>query len=360
MLDAAVARRLKLVGFDVDGVLTDNGIYVGMVGDHPVEFKRFHIQDGLGVRLLRTAGLLVVWLSGRESTATMLRARELAVDEVIQDPTARKLPVFEALLERRGLVLEADAIRRVAERLGPAFSAAVRLLEKATGRLIVSGVGKSGLIARKIAATLTSTGSPASFLHPVDSLHGDLGLVGREDVAILLSKSGASDELFGLVGQLKRLGVPIIALTGDPDSPLARQSDVVLDASVTEEACPETLAPTTSTTAALALGDALAVTLLEVKGFRREQFAALHPRRTLGRHLLLRVADVMLAGNVPALGPDRPMRECVVLLAEKRGTVAVVDVAGSLVGVVTAGDLTRLMERTGQIPDIPVRDVMNP
>src|SRR5437660_569359 len=328
MLDAAVARRLKLVGFDVDGILTDNGIYVGMVGDHPVEFKRFHIQDGLGVRLLRTAGLLVVWLSGRESTATMLRARELAVDEVIQDPTARKLPVFEALLE------------------------------KATGRLIVSGVGKSGLIARKIAATLTSTGSPASFLHPVDSLHGDLGLVGREDVAILLSKSGASDELFGLVGQLKRLGVPIIALTGDPDSPLARQSDVVLDASVTEEACPETLAPTTSTTAALALGDALAVTLLEVKGFRREQFAALHPGGTLGRHLLLRVADVMLAGNVPALGPDCPMRECVVLLAEKRGTVAVVDAAGSLVGVVTAGDLTRLMERTDQFLDIPVRDVM--
>src|SRR5437773_405287 len=259
---------------------------------------------------------------------------------------------------RRVLVLEADAIRRVAERLGPAFSAAVRLLEKATGRLIVSGVGKSGLIARKIAATLTSTGSPASFLHPVDSLHGDLGLVGREDVAILLSKSGASDELFGLVGQLKRLGVPIIALTGDPDSPLARQSDVVLDASVTEEACPETLAPTTSTTAALALGDALAVTLLEVKGFRREQFAALHPGGTLGRHLLLRVADVMLAGNVPALGPDRPMRECVVLLAEKRGTVAVVDAAGSLVGVVTAGDLTRLMERTDQFLDIPVRDVM--
>src|SRR5436309_938580 len=258
----------------------------------------------------------------------------------------------------RVLVLEADAFRRVAERLGPAFSAAVRLLEKATGRLIVSGVGKSGLIARKIAATLTSTGSPASFLHPVDSLHGDLGLVGREDVAILLSKSGASDELFGLVGQLKRLGVPIIALTGDPDSPLARQSDVVLDASVTEEACPETLAPTTSTTAALALGDALAVTLLEVKGFRREQFAALHPGGTLGRHLLLRVADVMLAGNVPALGPDCPMRECVVLLAEKRGTVAVVDAAGSLVGVVTAGDLTRLMERTDQFLDIPVRDVM--
>ena len=255
---------------------------------------------------------------------------------------------------RRVLALEADAIRRVAERLGPAFSAAVRLLERAKGRLIVSGLGKSGLIARKIAATLTSTGSPASFLHPVDSLHGDLGLVGRDDVAILLSKSGASDELFALVGHLKRLGVPIIALTGNPESALARQSDVVLDVSVTEEACPETLAPTASTTAALALGDALAVTLLEVKGFRREQFAVLHP----GGTLLLRVADVMLVRDVPMLQPDRPMRECVVLLAEKRGTVAVVDAAGSLVGVVTAGDLTRLMERTDQFLDIPVHEVM--
>jgi arabinose-5-phosphate isomerase len=259
---------------------------------------------------------------------------------------------------RRVLALEAEAIRRVAEQLGSAFSAAVRLLAAAKGRLIVSGVGKSGLIARKIAATLTSTGSPASFLHPVDSLHGDLGLVGRDDVAILLSKSGVSDELFGLVGQLKRLGVPIIALTGDPDSALARHADVVLDASVREEACPETLAPTASTTAALALGDALAVTLLEVKGFRREQFAALHPGGTLGKNLLLRVADVMLAREVPTLGPDRPMRECVVLLAEKRGTVAVVDPADGLVGVVTAGDLTRLMERTDQFLDIPVQNVM--
>ena len=259
---------------------------------------------------------------------------------------------------RRVLALEADAIRRIADRLSPAFADAVRLLAGARGRLIVSGLGKSGLIARKIAATLTSTGSPASFLHPVDSLHGDLGLVGRHDAAVLLSKSGASDELFGLVGQLKRLGVPIVALTGDPDSVLARQADVVLDTSVVEEACPETLAPTASTTVALALGDALAVTLLEVKGFRREDFAALHPGGTLGKNLLLRVADVMLARDLPTLGPDRPMRECVVLLAEKRGTVAVVDGEGGLVGVVTAGDLTRLMERTDRFLDIPVRDVM--
>ena len=258
---------------------------------------------------------------------------------------------------RRVLALEADAIRRVAERLGPAFAAAVRLLAAAPGRLIVSGVGKSGLIARKIAATFTSTGTPASFLHPVDSLHGDLGVVGRNDVAILLSKSGATDELFGLVSQLKRLGVPLIALT-HPDSALARQADVVVDAGVPEEACAETLAPTASTTAALALGDALAVTVLEVKGFRRQDFAALHPGGALGRNLLLRVADVMLTRDLPTLAPDRPMRECVVLLAERRGTVAVVDPSGGLVGVVTAGDLTRLMEKTDRFLDFPVGDVM--
>src|SRR5206468_9911800 len=166
---------------------------------------------------------------------------------------------------RRVLALEAEAIRRVAERLGPAFAAAVHLLAGAPGRLIVSGVGESGLIGRKIASTFTSTGTPASFLHPVDSVHGDLGIVGRNDAALLLSKSGASDELFVLLEHLKRLGVPIIAVTGDPESALAHQADVVLDASVTEEACPETLAPTASTTTALALGDALAVALLEVK-----------------------------------------------------------------------------------------------
>src|SRR5207245_7588176 len=253
---------------------------------------------------------------------------------------------------RRVLALEAAAIGRAAERVGRPCAAAVRLLAAERGRLIVSGVGKSGLIARKLAATFTSTGTPASFLHPVDSLHGDLGIVGRDDVAILLSKSGTSDDLFGLVNQLKRLGVPIIAMTGDPDSLLARQAEVVLDAGVTEEACPETLAPTASTTVALALGDALAVTLLEKKQFRREDFAAFHPGGTLGRNLLLRVADVMLTKDVPTLLPDRPMRECVVLLAEKRGTVAVVDRQGSLQGVVTAGDLTRLMEKTDHFLDI--------
>src|SRR5213594_1122991 len=263
-------------------------------------------------------------------------------------------PDQAALVDRgkRVLALEAAAVQRIADGLGAAFARAVELLAAARGRVIVSGVGKSGLIARKIAATFTSTGTPATFLHPVDSLHGDLGIVGRDDVAVLLSKSGESDELFGLVDQLKRLGVPIIALTGTQESLLARSATVALDAGVQEEACPETLAPTASTTVALALGDALAVTLLEVKGFRREDFAALHPGGVLGRKLLLRVADVMLTQDLPILTPDRPMRECVMLLAEKRGTVAVVDGKAALAGVVTAGDLTRLMERTDKFLDI--------
>ena len=259
---------------------------------------------------------------------------------------------------RRVLRLEADAIQGAAQGLGDPFVRAVELLRSATGRLIVSGVGKSGLIARKIAATFTSTGTPATFLHPIDSLHGDLGIVRPGDVAILLSKSGESDDLFGLVQQLERLGVPMIAITGAPESALARTAAVVLDAGRAEEACEETLAPTTSTTVALALGDALAVTLLELKGFRREEFAALHPGGALGRRLLLRVGDVMVTTDLPALGPDRPMRECVVLLARKRGTVAIVDARGGLQGVVTAGDLTRLMERTDRFLDVPVRDVM--
>jgi arabinose-5-phosphate isomerase len=259
---------------------------------------------------------------------------------------------------RRVLALESEAIRRAAAELGASFARAVQIVAGAKGRLIVSGVGKSGLIARKIAATFTSTGTPATFLHPVDSLHGDLGIVGRDDVAILLSKSGESDELFGLVEQLQRLGVPIVAVTGAPESALARAATVVLDAGRAEEACAETLAPTTSTTVALALGDALAVTVLEEKGFSRDQFAALHPGGMLGRRLLLRVRDVMLATDLPLLRPDRPMRECIVLLAEKRGTVAVVNERSELAGVVTAGDLTRLMERTADFLETRVDMVM--
>ena len=246
-------------------------------------------------------------------------------------------------LGRRVLRLEATSIRDAADRLDGSFGRAVELLAGARGRVIVSGVGKSGLIARKLAATFTSTGTAASYLHPIDSLHGDLGIVGREDVAIVLSKSGESADLFGLLGSLQRLAVPIIAITGGTDSALARVAQVVLDGTVAEEACPHDLAPTSSTTVALALGDALAVALLEVKGFRREDFAALHPGGSLGRKLLLRVGDVMIQPGRP-LGPQATMRDAVVSLAHDRG-LAMVVTGERLAGVLTTGELTRLAER---------------
>lgn len=257
---------------------------------------------------------------------------------------------------QRVLSLEAEALRRAGAALGPPFAEAVRLLRATTGRVIVTGVGKSGLIARKIAATLTSTGTPATFLHPVDSLHGDLGLVGPADVAIVLSKSGETDELVGLLGALQRLRTPIIALTGGSGSTLARSASVVLDAGVDEEACPHDLAPTTSTTVALALGDALAVALLEEKGFAAADFAALHPGGRLGRRLLLRVRDVMQPAP-PLLGPGAPMRDAVMMLAHHRG-LAMVGQAGCLHGVITAGDLSRLAERQGNFLELAVESVM--
>jgi arabinose-5-phosphate isomerase len=259
-------------------------------------------------------------------------------------------------LGRRVLRLEGAAVTAVADRLDERFDRAVQLLAEAGGRVIVSGVGKSGLVARKLAATLTSTGTPASYLHPIDSLHGDLGIVGRSDVAVVLSKSGDSQDLFGLVGSLQRLNVPIIAITGALESPLARVATVVLDGSVAEEACPHDLAPTASTTVALALGDALAVALLERKGFRPQDFATLHPGGALGRRLLLQVHDVMLApGRI--LPPDATMREAVVSLARDRG-LALIGTEGRLSGVLTTGDLTRLAERDPDFLDRPVSQVM--
>jgi arabinose-5-phosphate isomerase len=253
--------------------------------------------------------------------------------------------------------MEARAIASLEARLGESFVQAVEAIHRATGRVIVSGIGKSGIIGRKIAATLTSTGSPAIFLHPVDALHGDLGIVGPGDVALLLSKSGESEELRGLLECLGRFGVTIIALTGTTDSTLGRQAQIVLDCAVDEEACPHDLAPTCSTTAALALGDALAVSLLLARGFQQQDFARLHPAGTLGRKLL-RVTDVMIAQDLPVLGASATMRECVVLLAEKRGTVGIVDETGVLLGVVTSGDLTRLMEREENFLAVPVGQVM--
>ena len=277
-----------------------------------------------------------------------------------RDRTAAVPADAAALVEHARAVIrkEAAAVAALEERIGDAFVAAVERIASASGRVIVSGIGKSGIVGRKIAATLTSTGTPANFLHPVEGMHGDLGIVGRDDVAILISKSGESEEMGGLIEFLTRTGVAIIALTSRPDSTLARSAAVVLDCSVAEEACPHDLAPTTSTTATLAMGDALAVALLSRRGFTREDFARLHPGGALGRKLTLRVRDVMVEDELPILPESASMREAVVQLAERRGTVAIVDEDYRLSGVITSGDLTRLMEREGDFLTLRVGDVM--
>ena len=259
---------------------------------------------------------------------------------------------------RRVIRLEREALAVIEQRLGDEFARAVCLIAESPGRVIVAGVGKSGLIGRKIAATLTSTGTPASFLHPVDSVHGDLGIVGRDDVAILISKSGESDELLALLAHLKGFGVRAIAITGDTGSALARNCDVALDAGIKEEACPHDLAPTTSTTAALVLGDALAVALLQQKGFKREDFARIHPGGALGRKLVVRVEEIMLRQDLPVLSESDTMREAIVTIAERRGIAIVLDDARHVQGVLTAGDLSRLIERGGDLLPTPARSVM--
>jgi arabinose-5-phosphate isomerase len=261
-------------------------------------------------------------------------------------------------LGRRVMRLEREALQGAEDRLGDTFVAAVELIHAAKGRVIVSGSGKSGLIGRKIAATLTSTGTPAAFLHPSDSLHGDLGIVGKDDVAILLSKSGESDEVLELLAHLKGFGVRSIAITGVLKSSLARDCDVALDASVREEACPHDLAPTTSTTAALALGDALAVALLQVKGFQREDFARLHPGGALGRQLIVRVDEVMLRDDLPVLRAGAGIREAIVTIAERRGIAVVLDQKRRIVGILTAGDLSRLLEHSKDVFSIDLMSVL--
>jgi len=266
----------------------------------------------------------------------------------------------EVLLEeaRRVLLVESSSIRGLADRLDERFADAVEILHNVRGRIIVTGVGKSGIVARKIAATLTSTGSPATFLHPIDGLHGDLGIVSREDAGVFVSKSGETSELGGLMEYMLRLGLPTIALTGGLDSLLARNATVVLDCAVTAEACPLALAPTSSTTAALAMGDALAMVLLQRKGFQAEDFGRIHPGGALGRKLTLRVGDLMVGEEYPEVGEEATMRECIVPMAHMRGTVPIVDSTRKVVGVVTAGDLTRLMGKREDFLSVPVTDVM--
>jgi arabinose-5-phosphate isomerase len=260
----------------------------------------------------------------------------------------------------RVLELEAEAILALVSRLDQSFDAAVGLLERCRGRVIVTGMGKSGIIARKIAATLASTGTPAHFLHPAEGVHGDLGMVARGDVVVVLSNSGETDEILAIVPLLKRLAVPIALLTGNVQSVLARQCDVVIDVTVREEACPMSLTPTSSTTAALAMGDALAMALLERRGLGPEDYAALHPRGALGWRASVRVADLMRAGDaVPVVSDAALLKDVIAEMTQKSlGMTTVVDGTGRLVGVITDGDLRRLHLRPGPIGEFTARDFM--
>ena len=260
---------------------------------------------------------------------------------------------------RRVLECEADAVRALVARLDESFERAVEILAVTLGKVVVTGVGKSGIIARKVAATFASTGTPAFFLHAGEGLHGDLGMVVRGDSVLVISKEGETRELVAMLPAFRRMALPVIALTGNPRSSLARIADVVLDVSVREEACPLALAPTTSTTAALAMGDALAVVLMERRGFAEKDFALIHPGGSLGRRLL-RVRDLMHTGDGIPLVSDRVrLREAVAEMTAKRlGCTGVVDGQGRLAGVVTDGDLRRALER-GETLQSGVRAVMH-
>ena len=256
-------------------------------------------------------------------------------------------------LAERVLRLEAESILDLCPRLDDRFVAAVELLRGCAGRVIVTGMGKSGLVGRKIAATLASTGTPAYFLHPAEGVHGDIGMVARGDVVLALSNSGETDEVLAVLPSIKRLGIPLVLLTGTPGSTLARQADVVLDARVREEACPMNLAPTSSTTAALALGDALAMALLDQRGLRPEDYAALHPGGSLGWRALFKVRDLMHTGEaVPVVPETATMKEAMQEMSAKRmGMTSVVDAGGRLSGIITDGDLRRHQLARGSLLD---------
>ena len=263
-------------------------------------------------------------------------------------------------LARKVLHTEADAVRALADRLDERFIAAVALVRDCRGRVILTGMGKSGIVCRKIAATLSSTGSPAYFVHPAEAVHGDLGMIQPSDVVIALSYSGETEELTRLLETLKRLGATLIAMTGDPGSTLARAATVVLDCSVSEEACPMNLVPTASTTAALALGDALAMSVLVDKGFSPDDFADLHPRGTLFRRAR-RVDGIMRTGrDLPTVGPETPMREVIAEITRGRmGITCVLRADGALAGVVTDGDIRRALAANTDVLALRAADIMS-
>jgi arabinose-5-phosphate isomerase len=262
---------------------------------------------------------------------------------------------------KRVIQIERKALSLLERRLNGTFSDAVDMIHKCKGRVIVTGLGKSGIIAQKIVATLNSTGTPAIFLHSADSVHGDLGMIRRGDVVICISKSGDTYELIQLLVAIEQFGVKIISIVGDVDSKLKDLSDVVIDASVEQEACPYNLAPTTSTTTALVIGDALAIALLKKKAFTKEEFALIHPGGILGRKLLLRVSDLMVSNSaIPKVNENALFKDVVFEISSKRiGCTCVVDKTGKLKGIITDGDIRRTLQKFDSIADIKAKDIMN-
>jgi arabinose-5-phosphate isomerase len=256
--------------------------------------------------------------------------------------------------------IEAEAIAALESHINGNFAASVDLIFKAKGRVVLTGMGKSGIIARKIAATMNSTGTPSAFMHPSDAVHGDLGMVTPDDIVICISKSGDTAELRQLLPRFRQIGVKVIAMVGNLNSPLGKQSDLVLDTSVKEEACPYDLAPTSSTTAALAMGDALAITLLQKRNFTKEDFALFHPGGNLGKQLLLKVDAMMITGSeIPVVNENVSVSDAIVEISSKRlGATCVVNDTGVLCGMLTDGDLRRLLQKRIDISNLTVGQVM--
>lgn len=282
----------------------------------------------------------------------------------MQQPSRPTALDAERLLARGRRVLETElaAVRALQDRLNGAFVAACQLLHDCKGRVVVTGMGKSGHVGNKIAATLASTGTPSFFLHPAEASHGDIGMIAAGDVVIAISNSGETAELVTILPTIKRLGIPMVAMTGRPQSTLAKAAAVILDVSVTEEACPHNLAPTASTTATLAMGDALAVAILEARGFSEQDFARSHPGGSLGRKLLLHVEDVMRTGEqLPIVAPDASLRDGLLEMSRKGlGMTAVADERGAVLGIYTDGDLRRTLERPVDLTRTRMREVMTP
>lgn len=278
-----------------------------------------------------------------------------------ESPSGNRASDAAITTARRVLGIESAAVSALADRLGEDFVRAVRLILDSHGRVIVSGVGKSGHIARKIAATMASTGTPAYFVHPGEAAHGDLGMIRPDDVFIALSNSGSSEELLVIVPAVKRMGARLIAMTGQPGSPLSSLADVHLDVGVAEEACPLNLAPTASTTATLAMGDALAVALLEARGFGPEDFARSHPGGSLGRRLLTHVRDIMRTGDaIPRVALGANFAEALLEMSRKGlGMTSICDDENHVLGIFTDGDLRRLLERADNFKDLKIADVMH-